>query len=114
MVSSMVNSDDGTSETRLDVIEIYARRFYWFRPRCCDLRQGVQAYEQVSWSRQEVQVLPMDGDAGRLPRGSHNDRSDSESNFDVKLLEETEEALDRLDSCRAGSALPAGVSFGGV
>jgi hypothetical protein len=49
-----------------------------------------------------------------LPRGIYNDRSEGDSDLEEELLEMTEDVQERSETAGAGSALPAGVSFGGV
>ncbi len=65
-------------------------------------------------SIEKVQVWPVDEEDFLLPRGFHNDRKDKEPDLDEKLLEVTEDALDRFEGFGAQSALLAVESFGGV
>ncbi len=63
---------------------------------------------------QKIQIWPVDADELLLPRGFHNDRKDRESDVEEGVFEKTEDALDEFETCCRGSALLAGMSFGGV
>lgn len=63
---------------------------------------------------EKVQVWPVDEDEILLPKGFHNDFSDLETDVEEDVFEVMEDTLVGLEIFGAGSALPAGVSFGGV